>query len=309
MTGTRAGWLRAGITLAPCFAASLFAQSASAQTGPAVAPREARVTERPSAWTPPRVALRYDLRVDVPITAAGVVGWVVPELLKRTLTGPACRLCERAPDGTSAVNALDVAVRGLRWQSTDAPATTSDVIAFGVAPAAALGLPALLAGLDRSLHEWPVDALLVAEATALAMALNQSVKFIALRERPRFHFGSNEFIAAHTPPGDEILSFFSGHTTFTFALAASAGTVVSMRARRYAPIVWATGLTLATAAGYLRIAADRHFFTDVLTGVLVGGAAGVLIPWLAHRPLAGTDARLSLAPTRDGLALSLAGTL
>src|SRR6059058_3168029 len=71
------------------------------------------------------------------------------------------------------------------------------------------------------------------------------------------------------------LSFFSGHATLAFALATSAGTVASMRHHRLAPVMWAVGLLLATTGGYLRIAADRHYATDVLTGALVGSAVGI----------------------------------
>lgn len=262
-----------------------------------------------AAWTPPRIALRYDLRIDIPVTAAAAVGWIVPEILKEPLTGPTCRLCERNANGTSALNGLDLAFRGLRWDTPATAALISDIIGYGLAPAAALGLPALMAALDRSIDQWPIDALLVAEAAAIAMVTNQTVKFIALRERPRYHFGSAAFVAMHTPPGDEILSFFSGHATFTWSLACAAGTITTLRGRRYAPIVWATGLTLAATASYLRIAADKHYFTDVFTGIAVGSAIGVLVPWLAHRPLGAMNARLAFAPVRDGLALSLWGSM
>jgi membrane-associated phospholipid phosphatase len=45
------------------------------------------------------------------------------------------------------------------------------------------------------------------------------------------------------------------------------------------------GLPLAAATGYLRVAADRHYFTDVVGGMLVGAIVGVGIPLLFHRPM------------------------
>jgi hypothetical protein len=42
-------------------------------------------------------------------------------------------------------------------------------------------------------------------------------------------------------------------------------------------------LTLATATGVLRVTADQHYATDVLTGVAAGSLAGWLIPKL-HKP-------------------------
>ncbi len=295
------------ITVAPTASGLTGAPTAS---GPrAIAPANAPTIAPAVAWTPPRVALRYDLRIDIPVTGAAAVGWIVPEILKERLTGSACRFCERNADATSALNGLDLAFRGLRWDTPSTAALISDIIGYGLAPAAALGLPALVAALDRSIDQWPIDALLVAEAAAVAMVTNQTVKFIALRERPRYHFGSPQFLAMHTPPGDEILSFFSGHATFTWSLACAAGTIATMRARRYAPVVWAAGLTLAATATYLRIAADKHYFTDVFTGIAVGSAIGVLVPWLAHRPLGATTARLAVAPVRDGVTLSLWGSM
>ena len=77
-------------------------------------------------------------------------------------------------------------------------------------------------------------------------------------------------------------SFYSGHTTLAFALATSMGTVASMRRYRLAPLVWALGIPLATLTGLLRMSADRHYLTDVLTGAVLGGGMGFLGPFL-HR--------------------------
>ena len=48
--------------------------------------------------------------------------------------------------------------------------------------------------------------------------------------------------------------------------------------------MWATGLTLSLATGWLRIAADKHYFTDVLTGAIVGAVVGFGVPYVFHRP-------------------------
>jgi membrane-associated phospholipid phosphatase len=47
-------------------------------------------------------------------------------------------------------------------------------------------------------------------------------------------------------------------------------------------MVWAVGLTGAMAVGYLRIAADKHYLSDVLTAVVVGSLVGVGVPLLFH---------------------------
>jgi membrane-associated phospholipid phosphatase len=55
-----------------------------------------------------------------------------------------------------------------------------------------------------------------------------------------------------------------------------------MRGYRLAPLVWGVGMPLAAATGYLRIAADKHYLTDVVVGALFGAAVGVALPLLAH---------------------------
>ena len=42
--------------------------------------------------------------------------------------------------------------------------------------------------------------------------------------------------------------------------------------------VWASGLTLATSTGVLRIAADEHYLTDVVAGAAAGARRGLPDP-------------------------------
>jgi membrane-associated phospholipid phosphatase len=154
-------------------------------------------------------------------------------------------------------------------------------------PLASAGLPAAAAAYDHQLHYAPVDTLLVAEATILAADLNQLVKFIFVRERPYVHY------LPHLPqgiqglgdsPSDGNLSFYSGHTNLAFAMAASSGTIAYLRNYRLAPMVLGTQLAAAITVGYLRIAADRHYLSDVMTGAVLGGLIGTLVPLLFHGP-------------------------
>jgi membrane-associated phospholipid phosphatase len=106
---------------------------------------------------------------------------------------------------------------------------------------------------------------------------------------------------------DEDLSFYSGHTSESVSLAVAAGTVASIRHYRLAPLVWATSLPLALATGYLRIGADRHYFTDVLTGALVGAAIGFLVPYVFHRGNDATGATVASPTTRGSTPSSVIG--
>lgn len=64
--------------------------------------------------------------------------------------------------------------------------------------------------------------------------------------------------------------------------------------------VWLIAEALATTTAALRVAADKHFITDVLTGAAVGSALGLLIPYLHQRaqPAEGATwaSRLRLTP-------------
>lgn len=223
----------------------------------------------PARADPP--PLRWDLRVDGGIAAGAAVLWISSELAKGKLAPPSCRWC--------AEDRLDGRVReSLVWDRTGRATRASDVLAFGVVPAGIAAHQLLAARAAGNAREGWVDVLLVAEAAALSMDLNQIVKFAAGRQRPFVHHAAPDRPA----DPDDNLSFYSGHSTFTFALAAAAGTVSDLRGYRSAPWVWGAGMTLAAATAYLRIAADKHYLTDVLAGAALGTAAGVALPRLLH---------------------------
>jgi membrane-associated phospholipid phosphatase len=127
------------------------------------------------------------------------------------------------------------------------------------------------------------NSLIVLESVALAGSLSQIVKFAAIRERPFVHALPPADKPLTDSPSDNNVSFYSSHSSFAFALAVSSGTIASMRGYRMAPVVWAAGLISAASVGYLRIAADKHYFTDVLVGATVGSAFGWAVPSLFHR--------------------------
>ncbi len=234
--------------------------------------------------------LRYDLAADIGVTAAGGLLWLGSEVLKGELAPEACRWCN--PPG------IDASARSaLKWSDTKTPGTISDVLGFGLAPLAILGTNALVASHDRSIENAPVDALVVLEATVLAMDLNQLTKFVVGRERPFIHALAPDRKGSVAQPSDNNVSFFSGHTTELFSLAVAAGTVAQMRGYRMAPVVWAVGGLLAVSTGYLRIAADKHYLTDVLVGMGVGSAIGFAVPYALHQPIATTgDTAVRVVP-------------
>jgi membrane-associated phospholipid phosphatase len=231
-------------------------------------------------------ALRYDTRIDLSLTLTLATWLVTSEILKSELVPEKCRWCYRDADGKDALNPVDGAVRrALVWKDPGAAGAASNIVAFGALPLASLGLVGLGAERDGALAGYPTDALLIAESTAVAATVNQIVKFAFARERPFVHYlpRSPEGLRALTDsPSDDNLSFYSGHTNLAFAVATSSGTIASLRGYSLAPVVWAAGLALATSVGWLRIAADKHYLSDVLTGVVVGSLIGAGVPLLFH---------------------------
>jgi membrane-associated phospholipid phosphatase len=250
-------------------------------------------------------ALAHDTGVDLFVAISATTAWVLTEAFKVGVAPSGCHWCDTrldAPDA-SVRSALVWARPGSGQPDIHLADTLSNVTAFGLAPATALGITALAAGHDGRLADLPIDFLIITEATAVTMDLNQGIKFAAARERPYVRFHTDQGL-----PHDGELSFFSGHTCFTFALAASSGTVATMRGYRWAPWVWAQGMAIAAATGYLRIAADRHYFTDVLTGALVGSMMGFAIPYVFHRPGAAPPrVVVGASAAHDGGMVSLRG--
>lgn len=243
------------------------------------------------------------------VTATGATWYLMSELLKGSLVPEKCRWCYRADDGGDLLNPYDGWVRQrLLWKDTRTADVASTVLVGVIEPMSQLGLTALAAGNEHALSGFPLDALIITESTVVAGVLNQIVKFAFARERPFVHYlprAPNALRALTASPSDDNLSFYSGHTTLAFTVATASGTVASMRGYRLAPAVWASGLTLASTVAYLRIAADKHYFSDVITAVAIGSIVGVGVPLIFHSPdhtntsaPASTTGALTLPPIR-----------
>jgi membrane-associated phospholipid phosphatase len=249
--------------------------------------------------------MRINLPVDLTVTGAGWALWLTLELTKSAWAVP-CRWCDRDSAGRDDLNALDASARNaLRWTDVRTANTLSNVFSFGLAPAAGIAIGTVLAANEHRLREVPADLLVVAESAAIAMDVNEISKYAVARERPDVHARTPRERAASHSVSDN-LSFFSGHATLAFALATSAGTIASMRHYKLAPVMWVSGMVLASTGAYLRIAADRHYATDVLTGMAVGGGIGFGVPYFFHRanPM---EPHFSPLPLPDGAGLSYSG--
>ena len=119
-----------------------------------------------------------------------------------------------------------------------------------------------------------------AETIALAWGSKEIAKLCVSRPRPYMYFDGApaEKIAA----GDWDDSFFSGHSTLSFAAA----TFTTYKFceyfpdSKYTPFVIVGSYALAATTACLRLASGNHFMTDVLCGAAVGSAIGFLVPWV-----------------------------
>ena len=201
-----------------------------------------------------------------------VLDWAVPSVLVgSTLVIPSpstCRWCDRDSLGSDTLNGFDRSVRSsLRWDNIGVADKLSWVTEFSPV--------LLLVGLNRDrLRE---TTLPVFQAFGTTYFVTHIAKVVAARERPIAHFGG-------TLPHGANASFFSGHSSGAFSLVFALARVNSDRDDPSTKWIWMAGVPLAAATGYLRVAADKHYLTDVLTGAAVGAALGWSIPGWWGRP-------------------------
>jgi membrane-associated phospholipid phosphatase len=240
----------------------------------------------PAAAAERRTPVSVDWAVDGSVTAGALALWLGGHLAREELAPGECRWCE--PPG------LDASARdAVLWAHPPDAKALSDALVVAV-PAGVALYDRLMVGSGRAALP---DLLLVGEAIALSGVAVQATKVVAARRRPYAVHG--------TLPGegvDDDLSFYSSHTAIAFSAVAAGGMLAQLRGDRAWPWVYGVGFTVAGATGYLRMAADRHWLTDVLAGAATGTAIGLAVPWL-HRNGKGPSAvRLSIAP--GGVALA-----
>lgn len=154
------------------------------------------------------------------------------------------------------------------------------------------------------------EGLLHVEAGLLSGGLTSLAKRHFHRPRP-FALRCEPVDLGALDEEDAQQSFFSGHTSTAFALATTGWRIAGARGDRHAGTLKGVGLALASLTGLLRIAADKHYVTDVVVGAAVGFGSGVLITKLHEpgrataRPVAAAQAaRTALTPS-TGLTFGL----
>lgn len=268
MTAATLTWARRAL----CLAAVLAAAAAHAE----------------ASTPPPSLEPRYDLVKDGAVTGATAVTTLTLLALQDRLAPTRCRWCD-PPRFDARLS------RALRWRDTELADGSSTGLALALG-AGALGY-GVLDGYQRGNPRagWS-NALLVTEATSAAMLLDTCVKYAAGRQRPYAWRGETRAGDRH----DRNLSFFSMHSTFAFAVASSSSTLLLEQRAPHARAYAAVAFGAAATVGYLRIAADRHYATDVLVGAGVGTALGWAIPHFLHPA---RESGVQLVPSPGGIAV------
>ncbi|MCA9517494.1 MAG: phosphatase PAP2 family protein [Myxococcales bacterium] len=142
-------------------------------------------------------------------------------------------------------------------------------------------------------------SLINAEVIAITLAIQGITNVTVSRERPYGRECGDEKTGLENDcvGTNRYRSFFSGHTSTAFAMAAASCSHHINLSLYQDPTADAMscvgGFVVAGLTGYLRISGDQHYLTDVLTGAGVGTFVGFFVPWLFHYRDDGSDDALT----------------
>jgi membrane-associated phospholipid phosphatase len=119
------------------------------------------------------------------------------------------------------------------------------------------------------------DLLILAQAFAWNSAINLNIRAGRVHPRP-FVYGT-EAPASQRNEGQAAGSFYSGHASGAFLGAVYFSTVYPLRHPEFEHKgwLWAGSLTAATGVSVLRVAAGKHFPSDVIAGAAMGSLIGL----------------------------------
>ena len=175
-------------------------------------------------------------------------------------------------------------------------------VVLGITPLALAGYSWY--GGDASGKDFAAYTLMFAQAIALQSGFNLLIRSTQLWPRPYIYATEGEGAEkAREARGEAYGSFFSGHTSAAFTIAVFTGEWFSevYPASPYRGIVWASSLSAAGMVGALRIAAGKHYPSDVIVGALVGTGISLSVIHL-HRV---KNERVSLIAGPNTLGMSV----
>ena len=145
------------------------------------------------------------------------------------------------------------------------------------------------------------DAVVFGEAMAFSSALDLMVRSLQIHPRPLVY--GKDVPARERLAGEASGSFYSGHTNAAFLAAVYLSYTYPLRHPNFQGQgwLWTTTLATATAVASLRVAAGKHFPTDVVAGAAAGAFFGWIFPRMhLHSKRPGT-ARLELQEDHLGI--------
>lgn len=155
--------------------------------------------------------------------------------------------------------------------------TGSDVLVMTL-----LASPVVLAATESGRGQSTTIGVMYLETVLLTNGVTQLLKGLTHRTRP-YAYNDDPAISEETKQDTRARrSFPSGHTANAFAAAVFMSSSYSRLhphsgARTW---VWVGSLTAASAVGYLRYRAGKHFPTDIIAGAILGASTGYLVPKL-----------------------------
>lgn len=149
--------------------------------------------------------------------------------------------------------------------------------------------------------EWGKILLIYFETALVVRSFTGSTKDLTKRIRPLAY--NDDFSLVERQKKQNRFSFFSGHVSTTASNCFFGAKVFSdyFPDSKWKPYIWGAAATIPALTGYFRVKAGKHFPTDVITGYLVGGALGILIP---HFHKKDRKNKLSIFPTSSGVLLT-----
>lgn len=189
----------------------------------------------------------------------------------------------------SAVNSLDDGARSAFRLDTPSARGRADRASDATLGVGFFGLPlaSILAQQMRTgdcAESWDMTTDVV-ESFGLALMLSETIKQVSGRARPFVRgCGLSPPSDSQCRGSDRFESFVSGHATLA-ATGAGLTCAFSLKRRAFGDTLLAraapctAGVGLALTTGGLRLSADRHWLTDILAGLALGGTIGWFDTW------------------------------
>ena len=168
-----------------------------------------------------------------------------------------------------------------------------------------LAIPLATMGFKKGRKDALLIGLMYTETLLLTNGITLLTKNIALRPRPLAY---NPAWPMETRiSSSSRFSFFSGHTSMAASMTFLTAKIISDYTDKgyVKAIAWGLGASIPAAVGFFRVSAGKHFLTDVVTGYIVGGAIGYLVPVLHRKKVENPKVEVSLLPGMNSATLLL----